>query len=285
MDYRSVRRKGVFEVEIQDRFLSLEGKVAAITGAGSGIGLAVATLFAKYGAKIAMIDVSESCALKAGQLRSQGFEAEFFQCSVCSEPEVIDTVKAIKERFGTIHILVNNAGINVRKTVLDTTLEEWDRCIDIGLKGTFLFSKHVVPLMIAQGSGNLINTASGAAIKGVPDAAPYNAVKGGVAALTRGMAVDFGKYGVRVNCVCPGDIITPMLIDEGLQTGAITTGDPKTDEEKAAMEKFLESCGSYRPLRRIATAEEIAYTFLFLATDMSVYATGGSFVVDGGRCS
>ena len=106
-----------------------------------------------------------------------------------------------------------------------------------------------------------------------------------MAALTRGMAVDFGKYNIRVNCVCPGDIITPMLISEGIQTGKITTTDPKTPEEKEAMEKFLESCGSYRPLRRIATAEQIAYTFLFLATDMSVYATGGSFVVDGGRCS
>ena len=139
--------------------------------------------------------------------------------------------------------------------------------------------------MIKQGGGVLVNTASGAAIKGVPDAAPYNAMKGGVAALTRGMAVDFGKFGIRVNCVCPGDIVTPMLIDEGLQTGAITTADPKTPQEQAAMDKFLESCGSHRPLRRIATAEQIAYTFLFLATDMSEYATGASVVVDGGRCS
>lgn len=105
----------------------------------------------------------------------------------------------------------------MRKTVLDTTVEEWDRCMDIGLKGTFLFSKHVVPIMIKEGGGVIVNTASGAALKGVPDAAPYNAVKGGVAALTRGMAVDFGKYNIRVNCVCPGDILTPMLISEGLR--------------------------------------------------------------------
>lgn len=272
-------------MEITDRYLSLEGKVAIVTGAGSGIGLAVSQLYAKYGAKIAMVDVSPRCQTEAEQLCAGGAEAKFFPCDVRDEEQVKATVAGVKEAFGRIDILVNNAGINVRKTVLDTTVEEWDRCLDIGLRGTFLFSKHSVPTMIQQGGGVIVNTASGAALKGVPDAAPYNAVKGGVAALTRGMAVDFGKYNIRVNCVCPGDIITPMLIDEGLQTGKITTADPKTPEEKEAMARFLTSCGDYRPLQRIGTAEQIAYTFLFLASDMSLYATGGSFVVDGGRCS
>lgn len=272
-------------MEITDKYLSLEGKVAIITGAGSGIGLAIAQLYAKYGAKIAMVDVSDKCQEAADQLCATGAQAKFFRCDVCSEEEVKSVVDGVKAAFGRIDILVNNAGIIVRKTVLDTTMEEWDRCIDVGLKGTFLFSKYSIPTMIEEGGGVIVNTASGAAIKGVPDAAPYNAVKGGVAALTRGMAVDFGKYNIRVNCVCPGDIITPMLISEGLQTGKITTPDPKTPEEKEAMAQFLNSCGEYRPLRRIGTAEQIAYTFLFLASDMSIYATGGSFVVDGGRCS
>ena len=269
-------------MKIQDKYLSLEGKVALITGAGSGIGLAVSQLYVKYGAKVAMVDISDRCREEAEKI---GDAAKFFKCNVASEADVKATVAAVKEAFGRIDVLVNNAGIIVRKTVLDTTEEEWDRCMDIGLKGVFLCSKHVMPIMIEQGGGVIVNTASGAAIKGVPDSAPYNAYKGGVAALTRGMAVDFGKYNIRVNCVCPGDIITPMLISEGIQTGKITTADPKTPEEKKAMEEFLDSCGSYRPLRRIATAEQIAYTFLFLATDMSVYATGASFVVDGGRCS
>lgn len=213
---------------IQDKFISLEGKVAIITGAGQGIGLAIAQLYAKYGAAVAMVDVSDKCAEEAGKIRELGAEAQAFKCDVTSEDDVKKTVEAVMKAFGHIDILVNNAGIIVRKTVLDTTVEEWDRCMDIGLKGTFLFSKHVVPIMIKEGGGVIVNTASGAAIKGVPDAAPYNAVKGGVAALTRGMAVDFGKYNIRVNCVCPGDILTPMLISEGLQTGKITTGDPKT---------------------------------------------------------
>lgn len=270
---------------LQDKFISLEGKVAIITGAGQGIGLAIAQLYAKYGAAVAMVDVSDKCVEEAGKICELGTKAQAFKCDVTSEDDVKKTVEAVMKAFGHIDILVNNAGIIVRKTVLDTTVEEWDRCMDIGLKGTFLFSKHVVPIMIKEGGGVIVNTASGAAIKGVPDAAPYNAVKGGVAALTRAMAVDFGKYNIRVNCVCPGDILTPMLISEGLQTGKITTGDPQTPEEQAAFDAFISSCGDYRPLQRIGTAEQIAYTFLFLASDMSYYATGGSFVVDGGRCS
>lgn len=272
-------------MNIQDRFLSLDGKVAVITGAGSGIGLAVSELYAAYGASVAMLDVNDACENEASRLRDEGKNARYYRCDVCSEKEVYAVTEEILRDFGHIDVLVNNAGIIIRKTILDTTEEEWDRCIDIGMKGTFLMSKHIVPHMINQGGGVIVNTASGAAIKGVPDAAPYNAVKGGVAALTRGMAVDFGKYNIRVNCVCPGDILTPMLISEGLQTGKITTGNPQTPEEQAAFDAFIDSCGSYRPLRRIATAEEIAYTFLFLATDMSRYATGASFVVDGGRCS
>lgn len=272
-------------MEHQDKYITLEEKTAVITGAGSGIGLAVARLYAEYGAKIAMVDILDHCEEEADSLRKKGYDAKFFKCNVCSESDVKRTVLQIMEAFGRIDIMVNNAGINVRKTILDTTEEEWDRCLDIGAKGTFLFSKYTVPVMIKEGGGVIVNTASGAAIKGVPDAAPYNAVKGAVAALTRGMAVDFGKYNIRVNCICPGDIVTPMLINEGLETGKITTASPQTEKEKKEMEEFLESCGSYRPLRRISTPEEIAYTFLFLATDMSAYATGASFVVDGGRCS
>lgn len=272
-------------MKIPDKFISLEGKVAIITGAGQGIGLAVAQLYAKYGASVAMVDVSAQCVEEAEKICKTGTAAKAFRCDVTDEESVKATVAAVMKAFGRIDILVNNAGIIVRKTVLDTTVEEWDRCIDIGMKGTFLFSKHVVPVMIGEGGGVIVNTASGAALKGVPAAAPYNAVKGGVAALTRSMAVDFGKYNIRVNCVCPGDILTPMLISEGLQTGKITTDDPRTPEERAAFDAFIASCGDYRPLRRIGSAEQIAYTFLFLATDMSYYATGGSFVVDGGRCS
>ena len=267
--------------------MSLNGKTALVTGASRGIGRAIALRLAEDGANVAVIYAGSADKAEAvvNEITALGVNAKAYRCNVADSAAVNETVKAVTNDLGKIDILVNNAGIIVRKTVLDTTVEEWDRCMDIGLKGTFLFSKHVVPIMIKEGGGVIVNTASGAAIKGVPDAAPYNAVKGGVAALTRGMAVDFGKYNIRVNCVCPGDILTPMLISEGLQTGKITTGDPKTPEEQAAFDAFIASCGDYRPLQRIGTAEQIAYTFLFLASDMSYYATGGSFVVDGGRCS
>ena len=143
-----------------DKYISLEGKTALITGAGSGIGLAVAKLYAKYGANVAMVDVNDRCQKEAAAIGSQ---AKYFRCDVRKEDEAAHTVEAVKESFGKIDILVNNAGINVRKTVLDTTVEEWDLCIDIGLKGTFLFSKYTVPGMIEQGGGIVINTASGAA--------------------------------------------------------------------------------------------------------------------------
>mgnify|MGYP000216664956 CR=1 FL=1 len=247
---------------IQDKFISLEGKVAIITGAGQGIGLAIAQLYAKYGAAVAMVDVSDKCAEEAGKIRELGAEAQAFKCDVTSEDDVKKTVEAVMKAFGHIDILVNNAGIIVRKTVLDTTVEEWDRCMDIGLKGTFLFSKHVVPIMIKEGGGVIVNTASGAAIKGVPDAAPYNAVKGGVAALTRGMAVDFGKYNIRVNAVLPGMI--------------------RTDRWIKNPEFYAHVPSKYTPIGDVADGSDVADAVWYFASAARV-TTGAELVVDGGN--
>lgn len=266
-----------------DSFISLEGKSILITGAASGIGLSVAKLFAKYDGEIAIVDISDKGEEVAEQLRKDGHKAQFFKCDLCDSKQIADTVETVVKAFGKIDILVNNAGINVRKNAVDLEEKQWDLMMNIGLRAPYVFCKHVIPHMIAQGGGNIINTASGAAYKACPDAVGYNVLKAGVASLTRSIAVDYGGDHIRCNCVCPGDIDTPMLRSEGLQTGAITTVDPKTPEEIEAMEKYLESCGSWRPLRRIGTVEEIAYAFLFLATDMSRWATGSSVTVDGGR--
>lgn len=263
-----------------DKYMSLEGKNIVITGAGQGIGLAVAKLFVKYGGRVAMIDHSGRSFQEAEKI---GENAIAFKCDVADEAQVKKIVDNILEEFKTIDILVNNAAVIVRKKIVDTTVEEWDYAMNVGVRGTFLFSKYILPGMIRQKQGNIINTASGCAIKAAPGAASYNAVKGAVASLTRAMAVDHAEDNIRVNCVCPGDVITPMLINEGIQTGKITTGDPQTEEETAAWNAFIRECGSHRPMGRVSTPEEIAYTYLYLATDMSGYATGSSVIVDGGR--
>lgn len=264
----------------QDKYLSLEGKTALITGAGQGIGLAVAQLFLKYGASVALLDRSGKASLHADKL---GNAAKGFTCDVRDENQVKNTVKEVINHFGKVDILVNNAGVIVRKDVINTTAEEWELSVDTGLKGIFLFSKYVLPDMISRKDGIIINTASNCAFRATPGAASYNTVKGAVVSLTRAMALDYASQNIRINCVCPGDILTPMLINEGIQTGKIKTGNPQTPEEQKAFAEFLSECGSNRPMGHIATAEQIAYTFLYLATDMSLYATGSSVVVDGGR--
>lgn len=254
--------------------LSLEGKVAIITGAASGIGLGTAELLSAYGATVAMVDVSPKGEEEAARIREAGRKAEFFKCNVTKADEVKATVEAINEKFGHIDILFNNAGVTVRKTVVDLEEGEWDFVLGVGLKGTFLLSKYVIPIMAANGGGSIINTGSGWGLKGGDLAAAYCAVKGGIVNLTRAMAIDHGHQNIRVNSVNPGDTDTAMLRDEGVQTGVVK--DAKSQEE------YLNDCGTGRPLKRIGMPEDIANTVLFLASDLSSWVTGAAIVVDGG---
>ena len=255
--------------------LNLTGKVAVVTGGSSGIGLGVVELLSAYGAKVAMVDISPKGADKAKELQDAGREVEFFQCDVTSEASVMAAVKAIVDRWGKIDILHNNAGVTVRKTMPDLTEKEWDFVLDVGLKGLFLFSKHVIPVMEANGGGSIINTGSGWGLKGGDQAAAYCAVKGGIVNVTRAMAIDHRPKNIRVNSVNPGDTDTAMLRDEGRQTGAVTAGD-------GHMDAYLADCGSSRPLARIGQPEDIANAVLFLASDLASWVTGAALVVDGG---
>jgi NAD(P)-dependent dehydrogenase (short-subunit alcohol dehydrogenase family) len=176
--------------------------------------------------------------------------------------------------FGGIDILFNNAGTTVRKTVKDLTVEEWDFVLDVGLKGTFLFSKHVIPIMEKRGGGSIINTGSGWGLKGGDFAAAYCAVKGGIVNLTRAMAIDHGAANIRVNSINPGDTDTEMLRDEGRQTGAVVN--------ESDMTGYLNDCGKGRPLARIGMPEDIARAVLFFAGDLSSWVTGAALSVDGG---
>lgn len=249
--------------------MRLENKVALITGGTSGIGEAAALLFAREGAQVAITGRNEARghAVTARILESGG-KAMFIRTDVRRAAEckraVDDTVRA----FGRLDILFNNAGVVVPQTALECTEEEWDLQIDINLKGTFLMSKHALAPMLAQGGGVIVNNSSGWGLVGGDRAVAYCASKGGVVLLTKAMAVDHGRQGIRVNCICPGDVDTPMLPEDARLRGV----DWKT---------YLAGCAN-RPMGRIGTPDEIAKAVLFLACDDSSFMTGTALVVDGG---
>jgi len=249
--------------------MRLQDKVALITGGSSGIGEATASLFAKEGAKIAITGRNE----KRGnavteQITKNGGHAVFISSDVRKSSDCQLAVDEILRAFGRIDILFNNAGVFYPQTTLDCSEEEWDEQIDINLKGTFLMSKAVLPHMIERRSGVIINNSSGWGIVGGDAAVAYCASKGGVVLLTKAMAIDHGPQGIRVNCICPGDVDTPMLPEDSRMRGM-------------KWEDYLAGCAN-RPLGRIGTPDEIAKAALFLASDDSSFMTGAALVVDGG---
>jgi len=249
--------------------LSIQGKVAVITGAASGIGLATAQLLAKEGAKVALIDINEDKGREAAaDITKLGGKALFYHCDVTSNADCKKTIVDICDKFGRIDILFNNAGVIRRKSIIELEEEEWDLVLGVGLKAIYLLSRYVIPIMIKNKGGVIINTGSGWGLKGGPKAAAYCAAKGGAVNLTRAMAIDFGKYGIRVNCICPGDIDTQLLRKEALQLGI--------DEKE-----FLLSCAD-RPLERIGEPLDVAKAVLYLSSDLSQWVTGTTLVVDGG---
>jgi NAD(P)-dependent dehydrogenase (short-subunit alcohol dehydrogenase family) len=249
--------------------ISLNGKVAVITGAASGIGLATTRLLAEMGATVALIDINEKEGKEAvRQIKEKEGSAEFHLCDVTSDSECKKTVEAIYEKFGRIDILFNNAGVIRRKDVVSLEEKDWDLIIDVNLKSIYLLSKHVIPIMSKGGGGSIVNTGSGWGIKGGPKAVAYCAAKGGVVNMTRAMAIDHGREGIRVNCVCPGDVDTPLLRGEAQQLGI--------DEEM-----FMNEAAD-RPLNRVGKPLDVAYTVLYLVSDLSSWVTGTSIIVDGG---
>ncbi|HEX9110270.1 MAG TPA: SDR family NAD(P)-dependent oxidoreductase [Terriglobales bacterium] len=249
--------------------MRLQNKVALITGGTSGIGEAVASLFAREGAKIAITGRNESRghAVIARILESGG-QAIFVRTDVRHAAECKRTVDATLDSFGRLDILFNNAGVFYSQTALECSEEEWDLQIDINLKGTFLMSKYALEPMISQGGGVIINNSSGWGLVGGDKAVAYCASKGGVVLLTKAMAIDHGRQGIRVNCICPGDVDTPMLPEDARRRGL-------------EWKTYLAGCEN-RPLGRIGTPEEIAKAVLFLASDDSSFMTGAALVVDGG---
>jgi NAD(P)-dependent dehydrogenase (short-subunit alcohol dehydrogenase family) len=249
--------------------MRLENKIALITGATSGIGKATAVLFAREGAKVAITGRSEERGRAVAEgIVKEGGKAVFVRTDVRKAAECYQAVDETVRAFAGLDILFNNAGVFYPHTIIDCTEEEWDLQMDINLKGTFLMSKAALPGMIERGRGVIINNSSGWGIAGGDAAVAYCASKGGVVLLTKAMAIDHGRQGIRVNCICPGDVNTPMLPEDARMRGL-------------KWEDYLAGCAN-RPMGRIGTADEIARAALFLASDDSSFMTGAALVVDGG---
>ncbi len=249
--------------------INLKGKVALITGGASGIGLGSAVRLAQAGADIAVFDINDENGAKAVEtIEAQGVKAAYFNCDVRKGSECEKAVAGVIETFGRIDILMNNAGVAIRKNSVDLLEEEWDLAMDVTLKGVYMVSHFAIPHMIKGGGGSIINTGSGWSLKGGGDAVSYCASKGGTLNLTRAMAIDHGKNNIRVNCVCPGDVDTPLLRGECNQLGE-------------DMDEFMEEAAD-RPINRVGTPEDVANAVLFFASDLSTWVSGTHLVVDGG---
>ncbi|MFA5646107.1 MAG: SDR family NAD(P)-dependent oxidoreductase [Candidatus Ratteibacteria bacterium] len=248
--------------------MKLQGKVALITGGAQGIGRAAVELFAEEGATVVITDISKEGEEVARDISQKGKRAFFIRADISKEKEVVALFHKISKLCDTLHILYANAGVFLEKEdgpIDRVTLKTWEQIVSINLTGTFLCCKYGIPLLIKNPSGSIITTSSSAGVIGVPDCAAYTATKGAIISLTRSMAIEYGKYGLRVNCIVPCAIETEMNKNSA-------NDNPAFDEAK-----FL----AHTPLRRYGSPKEVAQMALFLASDESGYSTGGIFPVDG----
>jgi NAD(P)-dependent dehydrogenase (short-subunit alcohol dehydrogenase family) len=247
----------------------LQDKTAIVTGAGLGIGEAIALLFAEEGASIVVADINQDAGqATVSEIVDAGGKAILALCDVSNAVQVQEMAETAVQTFGRIDILINNAGIFGPGTVVDTPEELWDRVVGINLKGIFLCSKYAIPHMIDGGGGTVVNIASVAGLAGLRRGAAYNASKSGIITLTMNISLDFAEDGIRANTLCPGATLTPMY-----EAGIASTGD--AEGTRAKMTRL-------RPMNRLAEAHEIAKAALFLASDESSCITGAILVADTG---
>lgn len=247
----------------------LDGKVAVITGGASGMGEATARLFVAEGARVVIGDLQAEKG--EGVARSIGAACVFVRTDVSSSEDVRALVRTAVDRFGKLDVMYNNAGIGGGEgSIIDCPEEVWDRTIAVDLKAVWLGMKHAVPYLIASGGGSVISTASVSGLMGMPGQGAYGAAKGGVIQLTRVCAIENAHHRVRVNCICPGGILTPILYANPALPA------PRDPEE---VRKGLERA---QPIPRAGMPEDIAQAALWLASDESSFVTGQAIVVDGG---
>jgi NAD(P)-dependent dehydrogenase (short-subunit alcohol dehydrogenase family) len=249
--------------------IRFDNKVSLVTGGAMGIGLATAKKFAELGAKVAILDRDARAGAEAARsINSAGQAAGFFECDVADELSVARSVKEVGARYGGIDVLVSNAGIQRYGDVLGTSEELWNEVMDVNLKGCFHVAKAALPLMIPRGAGAIVVVSSVQAFTAVGNSAAYVTAKHALLGLVRAVSIDYASKNIRVNCVCPGAIDTPML-----RWAASLDANP---------EKVIETCARMHPLGRIGRPEEVANAIVFLASDWASFITGTALLVDGG---
>ncbi|MBA2394333.1 MAG: glucose 1-dehydrogenase [Ktedonobacteraceae bacterium] len=251
----------------------LDHKIALVTGAGSGIGKEIALLYARQGAHVIVADIREEAAAQSvTEIVAQGGKAQPLALDVSNEEHVRTTFAQVSQEHGRFDILVNNAGISHVGNILETSLDDWERVMSVNARGVFLCSKYAVTQMVAQNpqGGILVNIASTAGMIAIDRRFPYGASKGAVMSMTRSIAIDFVKQGIRANAICPGTVHTPFV--EGYLERNFA--DRKDEVRKELDER--------QPLGRMGRPEEIASAALYLASDEAAFVTGSMLVIDGG---
>jgi 2-keto-3-deoxy-L-fuconate dehydrogenase len=250
---------------------NLNGKVAVVTGGGSGIGRAISTVFGRQGAHVVVLDLDVQAASDTvAAIVGAGGRAEAAACDVSDAAGVKTTFDVIVERTRRIDILINNAGMAHVGNIERTSEDEFDRLYRVNVKGVYLCSQAVVPVMVRQGGGVILNMASIVAFIGVADRFAYSMTKGAVLTMTKSVAVDYVKQKVRCNCICPARIRTPFV------DGFVKKNYPGREEA------VLQELSEYQPMGRMGTPEEVAYLALYLCSDEASFVTGQAYPLDGG---